>query len=227
MGEPPMSEHPEIRDLLGPYVMGALGQEEEREVEEHLEGCASCREEARDLRLAHERLVDLANATQTPPPELENRVLIGMPRRETRRVPLVAAVAVLCVLAVLGVLYSSGFSGQDEVASATLEATELAPGAGGELQVREDDPNARAELEVWGLPQPGKEEYYELWFGQEGGRMSAGTFTVDDRGRETLYMSVPRKASGYQQVGITLEEFPREPRMSSAKAVLRGELEES
>jgi anti-sigma-K factor RskA len=227
MGEPPMSEHPEMRDLLGPYVMGALGPEEEREVEEHLEGCARCREEARDLRLVHERLVDLANATQTPPPELKNRVLTGMPRRETRRVPLVAVAAVLLVLAVLGVLYSSGFFEPDEVASATLESTDLAPRAGGELQVREDDPNARVELEVWGLPRSGKDEYYELWFGEEDGRMSAGTFTVDEQGRETLYMSVPREASDYEQVGITLEKFPREPRMSAAKPVLRGKLEES
>ena len=222
-----MGEHLEMKDLLGPYVMGALGSEEEREVEEHLEGCTLCREEARDLRLAHEHLVALANATETPPRDLKNRVLTGMPGRETRRVSRVAAAVVLCVLAVLGVLYSSGFFGQDEVASATLEPTNFAPGAGGELQIRQDDPNAQAELEVWGLPRPGPNEYYELWFGEEGGRVSAGTFTVDARGRETLYMSVPQEASGYQQVGITLEKFPREPRMSSAKVVLGGELEES
>jgi hypothetical protein len=228
MGDPPMSEHLEMRNLLGPYMMGALGPEERREVEEHLEGCAPCRGEVRDLRLAHERLADLADNTETPPPELKNRVMMGMPRRETRRVSLVAAAAVLTVLAALGaLLYSSGLFGQDEVASATLEPTELAPSAGGELQVRADDPNARAELEVWGLPRPGKDEYYELWFGKEGGRMSAGTFTVDERGRETLFMSVPEDVSGYQQVGITLEKFPEEPRMSSAKPVLRGELEES
>ncbi len=219
-----MSEHPEVRDLLGPYVMGALGPEEEREVEEHLEGCASCREEARDLRLAHEGLVDLANTTEMPPPELKGRVIPRMPRRGS----LVAAAAVLGVLAVLGaLLYSSGLFGRDQVASATLEPTELAPGAGGELRVREDDPNARAELEVWGLPRPGPNEYYELWFREEGGRVSAGTFTVGAQGRETLYMSVPEEASDYQQVGITLEKFPEEPRMSSAKAVLRGELDES
>jgi hypothetical protein len=223
-----MSEHPEMRDLLGPYVMGALGAEEERRVEEHLEGCAQCREEARDLRLAHERLVDLASTTEPPPTGLKNRVMMGMPRRETRRVPLVAAAAVLGALAVLGVLlYSSGLLGRDEVASATLEPTNLAPRAGGELQVREDDPNAQAELEVWGLPRPGPDEYYELWFAEEGGRVSAGTFTVGTQGRETLYMSVPERASGYQQVGITLEKFPREPRMSAARAVLTGELEES
>jgi hypothetical protein len=222
-----VSEHLEVRDLLGPYVMGALDPEEESEVEEHLEECTPCREEASYLRVAHERLVDLANTTETPPQELKSRVLTGMPRRETRRIPLAAAAAVLCVLAVLGVLYSSGFFGQDEVAHATLKPTDLAPGAGGELQVREDDPNVQAELEVWGLPRPGRDEYYELWFGEAGGRVSAGTFTVDARGRETLYMTVPEEASDYQQVGITLEKFPREPRMNSAKVVLGGELEES
>ena len=222
-----MNEHLQLRDLLGPYVMGALGPEEEREVEAHLEECPSCREEVADLRLAHERLTDLVNMEETPPPELKDRLLTGMPRRETRRVPLVAAAAILCVLAVLGVLYYTGFFAPDEVASANLQATDLAPKAGGELRVREEDPNARAELEVWGLPQPGKDEYYELWFGKEGGRMSAGTFTVDARGRETLTMTVPEKASSYDQVGITIEQFPKEPRMSAAKPVLIGELEES
>jgi hypothetical protein len=223
-----MSGHLEVRDLLGPYVMGALGPEEEREVEEHLEGCTPCTEEARDLRLAHERMVDLANTTDIPPPELKGRVLLGMPRHQARRGSLVAAAAVLGILAVLGVLlYTSGLFGGDQVASATLEPTDLAPGAGGELQVREDDPNARAELEVWGLPRPGPDEYYELWFGEEGGRVSAGTFTVGAQGRETLYMSVPEEASDYQQVGITLEKFPEEPRLSDAKPVLIGELDES
>lgn len=222
-----MNEHLQLRDLLGPYVMGALDPEEEREVEAHLEECPSCREEVADLRLAHERLTDLVNMEETPPPELKDRLLTGMPRRETRRVPLAAAAAILCALAVLGVLYYTGFFAPDEVASANLQATDLAPKAGGELRVREEDPNARAELEVWGLPQPGKNEYYELWFGKEGGRMSAGTFTVDARGRETLTMTVPEKASSYDQVGITIEQFPKEPRMSAAKPVLIGELEES
>ena len=222
-----MNEHLQLRDLLGPYVMGALGPEEEREVEAHLEECPSCREEVTDLRLAHERLTDLVNMEESPPPELKDRLLTGMPRRETRRVPLVAAAAILCALAVLGVLYYTGFFAPDEVASANLKATDLAPEAGGELRVREEDPNATAELEVWGLPQPGKDEYYELWFGKEGGRMSAGTFTVDARGRETLTMTVPEKASSYDQVGITIERFPKEPRMSAAKPVLIGELEES
>jgi Anti-sigma-K factor rskA/Putative zinc-finger len=219
-----MNEHPRIRDLLGPYVAGMLEPEEEREVEEHLETCSRCSEEVLDLRLAHERLTDLAGFTQTPPAGLKERVMDGMPRRETRRVQLAAAAAVLFILAVVGVLYASGIFGRDAVASATLEPTDRAPRAGGELSVREGDPNAQAELEVWGLPRPGEHEYYELWFGTEEGRLSAGTFTVDADGRDTIYMSVPEEASGYERVGITLEKFPREPRMSSAKVVLGGEL---
>jgi anti-sigma-K factor RskA/putative zinc finger protein len=213
-----------MHDLLGPYVAGMLEPEEERKVEEHLETCSRCSEEVLDLRLAHERLMDLAGLTHTPPAGLKERVMDGMPRRETRRVPLAAAAAVLFMLAVVGVLYASGIFGRDAVASATLEPTDLAPQAGGELSVREGDPNAQAELEVWGLPRPGEHEYYELWFGTEEGRMSAGTFTVDADGRDTVYMSVPEEAREYQRVGITLEKFPREPRISSAKVVLGGEL---
>ena len=219
-----MNEHSRIRDLLGPYVAGILEPEEEREVEEHLETCSRCSEEALDLRLAHERLADLAGLTQSPPAGLKHRVMIGMPRRETRKAPLATAAAVLVLLAVVGVLYATGIFGREAVASATLEPTDLAPRAGGELSVREGDPNAQAELEVWGLPRPGEQEYYELWFGTEEGRMSAGTFTVDADGRDTVYMSVPEEVRDYQRVGITLEKFPREPRLSSAKVVLGGEL---
>ncbi len=223
-----MSDHPQLRDLLGPYVMGALEPVEEREVEEHLQGCAECTAEVADLRLAHEQLMSLVGMEETPPRALKGRVIGGMPRRESRRLPvLAAAAAVLCALVVLGVLYSAGVFTPEEVAAADLQATELAPQAGGELRVREEDPNAQAELEVWGLPRPEPNQYYELWFGEEGGRVSAGTFTVGEGGRETLYMTVPEEASGYGQVGITLEEFPKEPRISAAKPVLVGELQKS
>jgi hypothetical protein len=47
------------------------------------------------------------------------------------------------------------------------------------------------------------------------------------RGPGTLYVSVSEEVSGYGQVGITLEKFPEVPRMSSARPVFRGKLEES
>lgn len=207
--------------------MGALEPAEEREVRDHLHRCETCQAEERDLRKAHESMVELAAAAEAPPQDLKTRVMVELPRRQTRRVPLFAAAAILVVLAFLALLYTPDIFGRDTVASATLEATELAPQAGGELRVRERDPNAQATLEVWNLPETGRNEYYELWFGNEEGRISAGTFTVDAEGRGTLDMAVPERAGDYQRVGITLEEFPKEPRMDSAKVVLGGELQES
>jgi len=224
-------EHLKVRDLLGPYVLGALDPEEEWEVEEHLSRCAACRAEERDLRRTHERLSDLAGIHEDPPPGLKPGVMGGLPRRgtlrETRRAPIFAAAAALIALSLFAVFSSSGLIGRDAMASATLEPTPRAPEASGELRVRADDPNARATLEVWNMPNCDKNEYYELWFGEEGGRVSAGTFKVDEQGQGTLQMSVPEEAGNYGQVGITLEEFPEEPRMSAAKPVLTGELEGS
>lgn len=223
-----MSEHSTVRNLLGPYLIGALEPGEARRVEEHLQACDGCAEEMRELRSVHEHLADLATAAEAPPLHLKDRVISELPRRATYRAPIAAAVAatVLCAV-VLGALYAAGIFGREAVASATLEPTELAPRAGGKLRVHESDPtdpNARAELEVWGLPRCDENEYYELWFGEEGGRVSAGTFKVGAGGRGTLYMTVPEEAGRYRRVGITLEEFPKEPRMSSAKVVLGGEL---
>ena len=75
------------------------------------------------------------------------------------------------------------------------------------------------------MPPLGEGEYYELWFGKDNGRVSAGTFTVNDEGRVTCYMTVPAETIGdYQRVGITRERFPAEPRMDDARVVLSGEL---
>ena len=85
-----------------------------------------------------------------------------------------------------------------------------------------------AKLEVRDMPRLHENEYYELWFGKESGRVSAGTFTVDEDGRCTLETNVPaRTLGGYERVGITLEKFPEEPRMDDARVVLGGGLGES
>jgi hypothetical protein len=171
-------------------------------------------------------MTELANVVEAPPPDLKPRAV-----RRTQRprwTPLAAVAAVLVVLVGLAAAYSSGVFDTREAAATTLQPTQLAPEAGGVLRVENADPNVRAELEVWDLPPLDEGEYYELWFGKENGRVSAGTFTVDERGRCTLQMSVPAETVGdYERVGITLEKFPEEPRMDSARVVLGGELRES
>ena len=221
-----MSEHPETRNLLGPYVMGALESREEREIEDHLEGCASCREEARDLRLAHEHLADLAYITEKPPPELKGRIVAGIPRRRTRRVPswVAAVAAALCVLAVLGAIFTPDLFGGGALASATLSPTDRAPDAGGEVSIQGTGENMEVRLEAWGLPACKREQYYELWLVEGKERVSAGTFTVGRSGQVDVRMNAPHFAGSYPKVGITAE-YDRDPRPSDTK-MLSGELHE-
>ncbi len=233
----PGAEHRRTQDLLGPYVLGALEPNEQREVERHLGACAACREEERGLRETHERLAGAAIAGAAAPPRLKERILAALPPRNAAETPpaeehgrprrtvlaAVAAAAALLVVALAAVAYSAWPF--DSAETASLAPTELAPGAGGEIEVESSGAGTEAELEVWGLPRTGPNEYYQLWFGREEGRISAGTFVVDDEGRGRLYTTCPKVAAGgYRRVGITLERFPEEPRRDSARVVLGGEL---
>jgi hypothetical protein len=202
--------------------MGTLEPYEEREVEDHLQRCASCKQEAQELRLVHERLADLAYSTEAPPKDLRARVVAGIPRREAgRRVPIwVAAVAAaFCVLAVLGVIITP-----DPRASANLSPTGRAPVAGGEVSIRGTGENMEMRLEAWGLPPCKSEQYYELWLVEGHERVSAGSFTVGQSGRVDVRLNVPGFAGSYSKVGVTAE-YDKDPRAGEAK-MLSGELHE-
>src|SRR5918998_1310469 len=189
-----MSEHPDIPDLLGPYVMGTLEPYEEREVEDHLEGCASCKEEAQELRLAHERLADLAYNTEALPEDLKARVVAGIPWREaSRRIPtwVAAVAAAFCVLAVVGVLITPGLFGGQARTSANLSPTDRAPDAGGEVSIQGTGENMEVRLEAWGLPPCKSEQYYELWLVGGDERVNAGSFTVGQSGRGDVTLNAP------------------------------------
>ena len=220
-----MIEHPEMRNLLGPYVMGSLEPHEEKEVEDHLRECARCREEANGLRIAHERLLDLAYATEFPPRNLDERVVSAIPRRHHRRrlFPWVAVVAALfCALAVLGTMFVSDLSGGRALASATLTPTDLAPDAGGHISMEDANGNMVVSLRAWGLPSCGDSDYYEPWLVEGEERVSAGSFTVGPGGEIDTNLNAPGFAGSYPAVGITYEH-DEDPRASDAD-VLSGEL---
>jgi hypothetical protein len=205
--------------------MGTLEPYEEREVEDHLQRCTSCRQEAQELRLVHERLADLAYSTEAPPKDLRARVVAGIPRREAgRRVPIwVAAVAAaFCVLAVLGVIITPDLFGAR--ASANLSPTGRAPDAGGKVSIRGTGENMEMRLEAWGLPPCKSEQYYELWLVEGHERVSAGSFTVGQSGRVDVRLNVPGFAGSYSKVGVTAE-YDKDPRAGEAK-MLSGELHE-
>ena len=220
-----MSEHPDTRDLLGPYVMGTLEPNEKREVEDHLEECASCTEEAQELRLVHECLADLAHGTEAPPPDLRTRVVAGVPQREARRrLPSWAAAvaAAFFVLVAIAVILTPDLFGGGALASANLNPTDRAPDAGGEVSIQGTGENMELRLEAWGLPPCKREQYYELWLVEGNDRVSAGSFTVGQSGRVDVRLNAPNFAGSYPKVGITAEH-DKDPRASDTK-MLSGEL---
>ncbi len=214
-----------FENLLGPYVLGELTDAEERELERHLEGCATCREDLDDVRHAHDTL---RTAMGGPPPELKDWVL-ARARNEPRhshaagwKLWLPAAAAVLLVAAVLG--YGLLRTVSSPSYGLALAATSAAPQAGGELRGEQVGDNLRVELEAWGLPELSGGEYYEMWYAREGGgRISCGTFHAQPEGHTTVNMSAPASAVAYPEVEITLEPDDGNPG-SSGKVVLKGSL---
>jgi hypothetical protein len=93
--------------------------------------------------------------------------------------------------------------------------------------VQGSGPNVQTNLEVWGLPRTGPDEYYELWFSNDGKRVSAGSFKVDAKEQAKLSGGMPDLAGGYQHVDITLEKLSEEPDSNSAKVMLNGDLPKS
>jgi anti-sigma factor RsiW len=58
-----------FEELLGPYLLGELSVEEERELERHLDECSGCRNEMDRVRQTHDHLRELA--ASEPPTELK------------------------------------------------------------------------------------------------------------------------------------------------------------
>ena len=94
--------------LLGPFVLGELTDEEEQELERHLEECPACQNDLDELRSADSML---RSAAPGPPPELKEWVLARV--RGARRhasggrwriwLPVAAALLVVALLS-FGVL---------------------------------------------------------------------------------------------------------------------------
>ena len=123
-----------FEEFLGPYLLGELSVEEERELERHLEGCSGCRGELARARQTHDLLRELA-AGGPPPPELRDHVLAragGGAARSRGRWRLWVPAAVLLVVAVLGagLLWTITADSSDGI---PLTATVPASEGGGEI----------------------------------------------------------------------------------------------
>ena len=211
-------------ELLGPYVLGELSAEEERELERHLEECSRCRHELDRVRQTHNLLRELA--ANEPPAELKGRVLAQVRDETPARSGgawwfWVSAAAALVVVAVLGGGFFRSIS-DDSSPGVPLTATALASQAGGEVRVDEVGENLQVELEVWDMPKLEKDEYYEMWYyAEDGGRISCGTFRAGPEGRTTVNLAAPAIAREYPEIEITRESDDGKPG-PSGEEVLEG-----
>jgi anti-sigma-K factor RskA len=218
-----------FEELQGPYVLGELSAEEERELERHLEGCPPCRSRLDRLRQTHALL--RGASTAAPPSAVKGRVLSQV-RGETLDRSTgstggwkiwVATVASLLVAAVVGVGLYQLIVGNSS-ASVPLTTTAIAPGAGGEIRGEVVGENIQVELEVWGLPELRRDEYYEVWYYAEGdGRISCGTFRTGPGGKANVDLTAPASATNYWDIEITREPDDGNPD-ASGEEILEGSL---
>jgi anti-sigma-K factor RskA len=215
-----------FEELLGSYLLRQLTDEEEHELERHLEECPRCRDELEHLRQTHALLVELA--ANEPPLELKGRVLAHVRGEASARfgsgwklwVPVAAA---LLVGGILGVGLFVKITG-DSSSGVPLTATALAPRASGELRGEKVGENLRVELEVEGLPELRRHEYYEMWYATEDGeRISCGTFRAQPEGRTNVNLTAPALATSYPVIEVTREPDDGNP-AASGKKILVGDL---
>jgi len=170
------------RGALGAAALGRLEPAEEIGLRAHLDGCADCRAELRDLTAVADALAavpveNVTSAAAEPSDALAGRILSrvalerGVERnRRTRRVLAGAAAFVAAAAAVIAVVIFVGSSSSPGtrvripgVGNATASATLHSANAGTEI-----------DMTVAGL-KPG--HYYWLWLtGEDEKRMGAGTF---------------------------------------------------
>jgi anti-sigma-K factor RskA len=215
-----------FEELLGPYLLRQLTAEEEHQLKSHLERCPRCQDDLERVRQTHALLGELA--ANEPPPELKGQVLARAKDEASARFGSgwklwVPAAAALLIAGILGIGLFAAITG-DSSSGLPLTATALAPGASGELRGEKVGENLRVELEVEGLPELRKHEYYEMWYATESGeRISCGTFRAQPEGRTTVNLTAPALATSYPVIEVTREPDDGDP-AASGKKILVGDL---
>jgi anti-sigma-K factor RskA len=214
----------DLHTLSGAFAIDALSAEEAEQFRTHLEGCAVCREEVRELRAAAARMGEIEAVV--PPVALKARVLAaadrtaqrppkvvdpgrddkeGVGRRWLPRVAAAAAAAVVVVGAAVGIGQITGEDGTSlqagvvQVFEADDAHTAEVDTSHGAVRVATSPARGEMAVDTSGLQPLDDEHVYQLWSIADGTPTSVGV--LDDPGRGA---SMEMPASG-TQVAITVE----------------------
>jgi anti-sigma-K factor RskA len=219
----------DLHTLSGAYAIDALSPAEAEEFEKHLDGCAACRDEVRELQDAAARMG--ASEAIAPPAGLKARVLAAADqqpqlrpkvtpidaRRSRRWAPRVAAAvggvvaaAVIAVAALGGVDWPGGDQGRNDPSVATSEVSQVfdAPDAhvdtvktadGHRLAVATSPESGQMALETSTLAKLKGNRVYQMWAVHNGRVTSVGL--IDDL-KAGAVMPIPTYGT---TVAITVE----------------------
>lgn len=215
------------RDSTGPWVLRALGDEEQSAFAAHLETCEICRREVADLQVVAD-VLPMAAPQVVPPPELKSRImavvnseaqLLQAAGPEADRVPgrrgtgegwrrrLAApfvrlrplpAAALASVLLAVGVAGGIVLSGGDDTTSH--------PGFGPRgAQVALEVTGDHGRLDLRGMPAPPQGRIYQVWLvrGRGRPRPTHTLFTVPRDGRAQV--DIMESLKGTDRVLVTAE----------------------
>jgi anti-sigma-K factor RskA len=223
-----MSDHTRWADSAGAYVLGAMGDDERREYEQHLAGCTRCREEVEELRPAAEAL-PLASPPKRPSVALKDRVMTEVeresellraagpeadrvaaqaaaPRRRRRSLlggwRLAPAAAALLAAGLLAGVAISGLTGDGTRTYDVAVDRRQAPEATAELRV--DD--GEATLGADGLPTPPEGRVYQVWVKRPGRDPQPTDVLWSPRGDGSAEVAVPGSLDGVEAVLVTDEQ---------------------
>jgi hypothetical protein len=200
------------RDLIGPYVLGALEPDEMEEMRRHLVACAPCAAEERALAGIPDLLdrAQVEGEVATLSPSLEDEVLdrfvreraAAAPRR--RRWPRIAIPAIAVAALVAAILVAALPSGPDTAyARANLWSLPAGAGAAGTAEAAEAPGGTRVKLRAHDLP-VNRGTAYELWCIRSDGRwISGGSFHAGKDGDAAAELTAAVWPGEYHMVVIT------------------------
>jgi anti-sigma factor RsiW len=223
---------------MGAFVLDSLEPDETADVRSHLSACDACAHERAELA-ALPTLLDAAagieTAPATPPAALEEVVVHSYvserhpaPARGSwfrrtllRPIPaagMAAAAAVAITLLVSAALNSSGSA--DHVYRVWLHGVPPSARAHATAQLASVASGTRVQLNVGGLA-PAPDAVYELWcIRDDGSKMSAGTFRVDQAGRATVHLTTAARLGDYHRISVE-----RTAAHGGGTRVMTGEIE--
>ena len=211
--------------LLPAHALGILSSQEAETVQQHLEECASCREEL----WAYEAVsADLALAVPEtePPAALEQRLMDRVTSRpesgptwlgrlqaqaatiwgQLRLRPAWTGATALVLLLALFLVWTGipGRSPTTNFPTFVMAGTDFAPEASGIVISSED--GLHGTVVVQRLPTLDEEiQTYQLWLIEAGAWEDGGTFSVDEDGYGARYASADILLTSYDAFAVTVE----------------------